>query len=689
MPWAGFPSTHTMHRQLLWILGAAVAVNVLVFAAYRLVFLRLFGQTSALADTPRVLLGGLRLDAAWLGFVLAVTGLVLFACGGGSPRSVFFGLWLLTGLHLFVCVSNLVTFAERNQGAGELLLPYITSPYQVYLAVMPFVLRRWPLMLALAAGGAGYVATSLRLGGWFSADRAALWNSGGAVAFGLALMLLPILPTLQFVVRRKVDGAGQARGGWRLTTAKAKYYMTFTDYACNQSVMNPLLEFVFQQVPAHFKRTVKYRLPEAEALAVWRGVTGRAPADERFPLLQTIPGRAGSSIENLVIIQVEGFSQSALEQQRDGRAVMPFVRKLAEEGCYFPNTFQCANFTSGGVFSTLASLPRATYDEPGSRFTSYELNGYYGSPARVLGVDNYTHFFLFGFRQSCDDFTAFAANQGCRVSGYFDFVEILKRKNQLAEADTLLGIFDGYFFDECAEMLLNCPTRFTAHLVTTTTHSPWTVPAAFPKQFDEPPMNSFAYLDASIRKFCGQLQGKPGLWEKTLVVILGDHTSVTFGNTWLERVRIPLVFYNPRLPPRANPDPRRASQVDVLPTALALFPGDHLYAGMGRNLLDASVPDLGLVTGTSRQGYFLKGDFVLSYDPLERDARLFGLTNETMTADEVTAWHTEAGAQWRKEYFAAVELAKRLALGKRIFPMPADRRDRAATASGADAGGRP
>jgi lipoteichoic acid synthase len=395
-------------------------------------------------------------------------------------------------------------------------------------------------------------------------------------------------------------------------------------------------------------------------------------------LLQSIRGWTDSRLENLVIIQVEGFSQSVLEQQRDGRDVMPFVRKLARDGYYFPNTFQCANFTSGGVFSTLASMPRATYDEPGSRFTSYELNGYYGSLPRIFGTTDSAHYFLFGFRQSCDDFTAFAANQGCRVVGYFDFVEILKRKKQLAEADTLLGIFDGYFLDESAAILLQAPDRFTAHLVTTTTHSPWAVAASFKKRFDEPALNSFAYLDASIQNFCERLQTKPGLWEKTLVVILGDHTSVTFGNSWLERVRIPLVFYSANLPPRPNPDPRWASQVDVLPTALALFRAEHRYAGMGRNLLDPAAPEVGLVTGTSTRGYYFTRDFVLSYEPLDRDARVFGLTNENLTTEEVASPNAEIASRMRQEYFATVELAKRLALAKQIFPMPTKRLDQTA-----------
>jgi len=660
-----------MYSQLLGLVAVAVVVNAAMFCVYRVIFLKRFARPAAQADTPRVLLAGLRLDVAWLGFVLAVLGLVLFVCNGGSLRVVFCGLWLLTGGHVFVCVSNVCTFAQRNQGAGELLLPYITSPYQVYLAVMPFVLERWGFTLLLTLGGVGYVVAGLWLAQCFGGERLAFWSSGNTIGFESALMLLPVLPMLQFVPRRKTSRAGKARSGWRLTTAKAKYYMKFSDYACNQAVMNPLLEFVFQQVPSHFRRTVKYRLSEAEALNLWSNASGREPMDQRFPLLQRIPGRTGSPAENLIILQVEGFSQSVLDQQRDGRAVMPFLSQLAREGYYFPNTFQCANFTSGGVFSTLASMPRATYDEPGSRFTSYELNGYYGSPSRLFGTDNYTHFFLFGFRQSCGDFTAFTANQGCKVFGYFEFAEIFRRRKQLAEADTLLGIFDGYFLDECARILLECPTRLTAHLVTATTHSPWATAASFQKQFDEPELNTFAYLDESIRRFCDQLKSKPGLWEKTLLVVTGDHTSVKFGDSWLERFRVPLIFYHSGLPPHVNPDLRYASQVDVLPTALALFPGERLFAGMGRNLLAPVVPNLGLVTGNSNEGYFIKDDFVLSYDPAERDAKLFVLVNEALTLQDVAVHHPEVHVQLRNEYFATVELAKRLALAKQIFPMSA------------------
>ena len=227
-----------IYKQILGILGIAMAVNGAMFAIYRVVFLKLFGRPAPATDTLRVLRSGLRLDVAWLGIEVAAMGVLFLLQGWTSPRAVFCGFWFLTGFHVLISVSNVCTYAERNQTAGELLLPYITSPYQVYLAVMPFVQRHWLSMAALLVAGTGYVWGGLSLSRFVPGDRLAMWNLKAA-SFGLGLILMPVLLSLHFVARRKVGSSGVARGGWRLTTTKAKYYMNFTDYAFNQAVIVP------------------------------------------------------------------------------------------------------------------------------------------------------------------------------------------------------------------------------------------------------------------------------------------------------------------------------------------------------------------------------------------------------------------------------------------------------------------
>jgi len=262
------------------------------------------------------------------------------------------------------------------------------------------------------------------------------------------------------------------------------------------------------------------------------------------------------------------------------------------------------------------------------------------------------------------------------VLNYQDFRDRLKAKNELADGDSVLGVHDGYLMQECAAMLEQCPTRFTAHLMTCTTHSPWTTPPSFAPRFQAPDLNTFAYLDHSIGAFVDRIAQNPALREKTLVIVLGDHTSITFGKNLLERLRIPLVFYAPGLPRLENPDAVWASQIDVIPTVLGLMPGEHPYAGLGRNLLDRSEPFTGAVSGTRDTGFYVTENLVLQYHPFHGGSQLFAITNGVASPDNIADAHPEEVKRLSQQYFARIELARRLSLDKRVYPMDLSKRPR-------------
>jgi hypothetical protein len=621
------------------------------------------------AENARVLLSGLRLDLALLGFELCGIGLFTLLFRHLRVRRVFGCLWGLAAIHSFVCLANFFSFAERNQNAGDLLLPYITSPYQVYLAVLPFLRQHWLLML-----GAGLIAGIYF---WFGARLAHrlevrlasvdLWQNRRIFTQALVFALMPMMLTWQLTTKRKLTANER---GFTPVFANSKFYTHFADYRQNEAVINPVFEFVGTQIPSMLHKSIHYRMTEDEALEEWQEYDG-PPPNARYPLMKSISGQAESSIENVVVIQVEGLSGSVLDQERKGRPVTPFLRKLTKEGLYFANAFQNANFTSGGVFSTAASVPKATWEDTTHRFARHEMRGYYGSLARTLGGSNYTHYFCEGFRQSSDDFLTFMSYQGSKVLDYGAFRKRLAARQQLTQADSLLGIYDGYMMDEVADSLLKCPTRFTAHLMTCTTHSPWTVPPSFAAPFDEPDLNTFAYLDNSIEKFVTRIQQNPKLRANTLVVVLGDHTSLRFGNDLLERLRIPLIFYGPGVPHVEQPEKIWASQVDVLPTILGLMCGPHSYAGMGRNLLDPSWPLTGIVSGTRDTGYFLTPKWVLQYNPFGSDTAMYAVTNG-VAATENVGDSNEINAKklqhLKKLCFTRIELARRLSLDRRVYP---------------------
>ena len=152
--------------KLLSMAGAALLLNCLLFAAYRLAFLSNNPHPTTSSELARILFSGLRLDVALMGFEFALIGLLTMLFRRLKAGRLMFWFWGLFALHAFVCAANLSTFMERNQNAGDLILPYITSPYQIYLAVMPFCQDHWIMMLGLLAGVVGWF-----LAGWEIARR--------------------------------------------------------------------------------------------------------------------------------------------------------------------------------------------------------------------------------------------------------------------------------------------------------------------------------------------------------------------------------------------------------------------------------------------------------------------------------------------------------------------------------------
>jgi len=349
---------------------------------------------------------------------------------------------------------------------------------------------------------------------------------------------------------------------------------------------------------------------------------------------------------------------------------MPYLAKLSKEGFYFPNGVQGFTATIGSFFATATSIHKACFDEKTKTLTSDEMNGYFGCLSRILGPE-YVHYFGQAYRQNYNDFIYFMGNQGYISMSYYDFKARLEKKQLLDVADDVQGIFDGYFLDECAEILVASSQKYTAHFVTVTSHSPWTVPKTFPAPFAEPYLTAFAYVDHCIQSFMERLMSQPERFAKTLVVIVADHTSVVFSNDLWERIRIPIIFYNPQFATFPKPDHCLniyASHVDVMPTVIALLGGDLPYAGLGKNLLDPASVKIGAVGGSRTDGFYVKDKFLLQYSPWDKEAQLFILHEGRCELKDKSEEYPGIKQEMMLEYLAQYESARRLASQNLIFP---------------------
>jgi arylsulfatase A-like enzyme len=167
-----------------------------------------------------------------------------------------------------------------------------------------------------------------------------------------------------------------------------------------------------------------------------------------------------------------------------------------------------------------------------------------------------------------------------------------------------------------------------------------------------------AFLDEELGRLLDRLRDQGDAWERTVVVIVGDHgeglgqhDDMTHGGIWREQLHVPLLLRTPGEPGRRIA--RRVSTVDVLPLLLGLIdlPGEEEIAAQagGIDRLAPDAPDAPVVSRESDDGHrvldgretprltILSGRWKLVHDPEGRDL-LFDLEKDPF---ELASVHRE------------------------------------------------
>ncbi len=642
-----------------------VVLNLLLLAAYRLLFVAWFARRAAWGEVPAVLLHGLRLDLALLGLELLILGGLILLTRRVRGRVLGAGLWVITTINATVAAINLLFVRERNQHLWEMLFAYLAEPGDIWVALRPF-LREHPLLVALVllvlAGLVTLAARHVRrLGG----HRHDLWRPWYAPALALGVLALFALTMAQPITVKQVGGRPKTEVAW----IASRHHMALDDYVLNQAVVNPLWDLIREYLPvAMGGGRPPYRVETVDALPLAQRLLGLPEGDRPYPLLRTLRGTAGLGIRNVVLIQVEGLGATLLEHDEPQGPVMPFLRSLAAEGLYFPRIYQSFPSTDGAVFATLTSV-HWTHALGGSgvRLSQSIMGTYFASLPRMLTSPGAQHYAFSGFRHRTAEITTFLRNLGFRAAG-FDALE----KPLGPAAIGPLGINDGPLLLEAARAVTATPGPFSLYVMTGTSHSPWQVPPEAPMPLGNSPLGTFRYADDSIRAFVERLRAARPDFDQTLLVVIGDHTGPTFGSLPLERLRLPLILAGPPIArARARwsglPD-RVASEVDVLPTIGSLLEGDRAYAGMGRSLFEPPVT-AGIISGDTKETFYFKDGFALRYRLTAGEAELLAVDGDAMPPADLSREHPEVASRLTREFLALYETTDRLMRENRLFPI--------------------
>ena len=661
-----------------------VIANLIVFVAYRVTFLTQFVATDSTTETLRILLYGLRLDLALLGIELFLMAIPAIIFGRWYPRRRRITLWIITWIHGLACLANLLFYAERNQHFWELLIANLTRPDQIYLAIEPFIDEHLSLAVMVLIGSLIFFVAAFQASSRATPTAQTFDGPQRRRALKWVLVLL-LLTNLDPLAIKKNDWPL----GWAVIPTASQYYMRFDDYLSNQSVINPVHDLVRYYLPVNLAGLIWFgnqglhagELDPDLALQRTLDIQGISQTDFDYPLFRKISSQNEFGIRNVIIVAVEGLSDSLIHRESGSRPVMPFLQRISQESLYFRNIFQSADATDGSVFATVTSLPKTFSEIKTEFFVPYEVNGQFGSLPALLDSKDYSHYFLQAFRHRSDDFSSFMGNQGFSTYDFADFEAHLRSSPVNETTSNALGVFDAPFLSESAKILSSSPAKFTALLITSTSHSPWSIPEGFPAPFSERKLNTFHYVDSSLETFFTGLRGSLADFDRTLIVIVGDHTSITFGSDYFERLQVPLIFFSPALHQHLNRWQEQldtpGSHVDIIPTVLDLLGGQHNYAGMGKSLLRDEASNRGVMSVKRYSGLYIRDDFVFDFEPYSPPSertKLYRIEEDQMVRRDVSAEYPEVLKRMREEYLAQYETSRRLTREKRVYPMPVTNR---------------
>jgi arylsulfatase A-like enzyme len=380
---------------------------------------------------------------------------------------------------------------------------------------------------------------------------------------------------------------------------------------------------------------------------------------------------------NVVLVVVESMRADQLRVLGGTREVMPTLEALARESRVFANSYTQASHTDYATIVPLSShYP----------LRSTTIHAYPQDPAypRVLIYDVLK---AIGYRtaifSSSNEYWAGMINylQTGNIDRFFHAANF-KGPTYVMDGDTGLAdwvkatkhagsVDDRFTVGEAIRWVdtLNDNEPFFMYLNFQNSHVPYVVPDEFPRRFSPPRLDftirfghipedkitaakdvyadSLAYVDSQISRLIKYLQ-KKGLWERTLVVVTGDHGQAFYehgftshaGAIFNEVMKVPLIIRAPGLKPGL--DERPAQHVDILPSILDLLALPSHPSCQGISLFDPNPnPNRSIYmlaqTPLAHQYGIVRSRFKLVYDEERRQYSLYDLAADPTEKNDLAA----------------------------------------------------
>jgi phosphoglycerol transferase MdoB-like AlkP superfamily enzyme len=635
-------------------LASTFLLTLLLFFLYRLCFL--FVYALAVLDAPatgEALFSSLRLDLAAAAILLAPVVISSVPAIFGS-RPLYFRIPAFTGvtvlaLSFIVCASSFIFYGERGKPLEEEFFMYWNSDL---LPGLGGAFRSRPFLMFFShAALLLFVLWVAKFSRRVLSSRPRGFPSRLAGGFSLALTLAVLVALIRGVESRPLRSGQIIKSG---------------NIMVNHVAINPVYNVFVDGLKSFLDRGTYLFYEPGVALDAARELLhaeGEDFRNSRYPLLRQPNAGGARNLSNIVIIQLEGFSNGFVGYRRNGRLVAPFLTSLAEQHLYFPYFVQNVRFTHRALFVINSSyLDRATGQ---SILKTPEIRHSFSSLGRTLGEEGYSLLYLEGASSDYENMRGFLEMQGYSI---FDgpVMDRSGRYDGVRDGRDSFGYHDDLVFEEAVLRFAEAGQPFLGYVTTHSTHSPWMPPSYFKSSFEKP-YGVFEYTDWAVRRFFEKMDDE-GLLDGTIVVITADHTSLPVRDlSHFDHMNIPLIIYMKGRPGKVLKT--IGSQVDILPTVLGLVGLHAPYASMGRDLL--RVPeDSGFAASVyNGHAFWHEGDLILQ-DWLgdDMEPRLFQRRppqgKQADVAEKLPSQVKEMQFRLRAYY----QTGRTLSLADRIFP---------------------
>jgi len=321
-------------------------------------------------------------------------------------------------------------------------------------------------------------------------------------------------------------------------------------------------------------------------------------SDEPQNLTRQFTSATDEKYYNVMLVMIESLSASYMGIYGNTKDLTPSIDDYIKKSLFFNRLYATGTRTVRGMEAVTLSIPPT----PGRSIVKRPDNHKLSSVGFVFKEKGYENKFIYGGHGYFDNMNEFYSNNG------FDIVD----RNSFSEDEitfaNVWGVCDENLFDKALKEADNSYKNakpFFNFVMTTSNHRPYTFPKEYAEQTKLKGRSSGVnYTDYAVDKFLKAASKKPW-FEDTLFVFVADHNGGSAGEIDLPLYRylIPAFIYAPKI---INPEinSKLSSQIDLMPTVLALMNWNYKSKFYGNNILSDEFKPRAFIGTYQKLGFY-------------------------------------------------------------------------------------